>query len=167
MPPSSTFFVIKTHMSCHRHVTLSCRAEETVDPQFLHQKCPVVQDPLWPFENIYTMILNISSGEKKVTTFNRVNVIHRLLRKEIWSQGIWLWSGCRSSRSCSVKWEALSVQTEIITIFRSFNQYLSFFNLSFVYPYARRNDFALLQFNVDLTDENTKHLAKHYIRHSG
>lgn len=169
MPPPSTCFVIKSYIkildiTCHRHVTLTCRAEETVDSHFLHKKCPIVRNLLRPFENIYSMVLNISSEKKKVTTFHCFYVIHRLLRKEIWSQGIWLWPGCRSSRSCPIKWEALSDQTEITTIFTCFNPHLSCFNLC-VYFYARRNGIALLQFNVDLTDGTTKYFAKHYIKH--
>lgn len=34
------------------------------------------------------------------------NFIHRLLRKKLWSQRVWLWSGCRSSGSFPVKPEA-------------------------------------------------------------
>lgn len=57
----------------------------------------------------YLSIILIQSASVWTAVFHCIcNVIHRLLCKEFWSQGIWLRSGCRSSGSLPVKPEALT-----------------------------------------------------------
>lgn len=52
---------------------------------------------------------SISSIYKLCTGFLiHFNFLYRLLCKELWSKGFWLWSGCRRSCSFPVKPEALA-----------------------------------------------------------
>lgn len=56
----------------------------------------------------YISIILIQSAPVWTVFHSICNVIHRLLCKEFWSQGIWLRPGCRSSGSLPVKPEALT-----------------------------------------------------------
>lgn len=69
--------------------------------------------------------------------------LHRLLCKKLWSKGIRIWSGCRSSGSLPVKPRALTLLGPtaalwIRWLFRSFSQYAASFTLPF-HSSLRRN----------------------------